>query len=98
MACRASRCRRRRPARGRFGAVGLPLGPGAAGAGGGLVLAGGLSQGVLVAGSWLLRGGEAERETLAGSYGTLAGYAPGVSAGGSGPPPPIAFAAAAALE
>jgi hypothetical protein len=79
-------------------AVGLPLGPAAAGARAGLVLAGGLFQGVLVAGSWLLRRGEAERETLAGSYRTLAGYASGVAAGGSGPPPPIPFAAAAALE
>jgi hypothetical protein len=79
-------------------AVGVPLGPGAAGARAGLVLAGGLFQGVLVAGSWVLRRGEAERETLASSYRALAGYASGVAAGRSEPPPPIAFAAAAALE
>jgi uncharacterized membrane protein YccC len=79
-------------------AVGLPLGPGAAGVRAGLVLAGGLFQGVLVAGSWVLRRGDAERETLASSYRALAGYASGVAAGRSEPPPPIAFAAAAALE
>jgi uncharacterized membrane protein YccC len=79
-------------------AVGLPLGPGAAGVRAGLVLAGGLFQGVLVAGSWVLRRGEAERETLASSYRALASYASGVAAGSSEPPPPIAFAAAAALE
>jgi Fusaric acid resistance protein-like len=78
-------------------AVGLPLGPGAAGVRAGLVLAGGLFQGVLVAGSWVLRRGEAERETLASSYRALASYASGVAAGRSEPPPPIAFAAAAAL-
>jgi hypothetical protein len=62
------------------------------------VLAGALFQGVLVAGSWVLRRGDAERETLAGSYRALAGYASGVAAGRSEPPPPVAFAAAAALE
>jgi uncharacterized membrane protein YccC len=79
-------------------AVGIPLGPGAAGVRAGLVLAGGLFQGVLVAGSWVLRRGEAERGTLASSYRALAGYASSVAAGRSEPPPPIAFAAAAALE
>jgi hypothetical protein len=79
-------------------AVGIPLGPGAAGVRAGLVLAGGLFQGVLVAGSWVLRRGHAERETLAGSYQALAAYASDVAAGRSEPPPPIAFAASAALE
>jgi hypothetical protein len=79
-------------------AVGVPLGPGAAGVRAGLVLAGGLFQGVLVAGSWGLRRGESERETLASSYRALAGYASAVAAGRSEPPPPMAFAAAAALE
>jgi hypothetical protein len=79
-------------------AVGLPLGPGAAGVRAGFVLAGGLFQGVLVAGSWVLRRGEAERETLANSYRALASYATGVAAGRSEAPPPIAFPAAAALE
>ncbi|MCW3013844.1 MAG: hypothetical protein JWO02_936 [Solirubrobacterales bacterium] len=79
-------------------AVGVPLGPEAAGVRAGLVLAGGLFQGVLVAGSWVLRRGDAERETLASSYRALASYASDVAAGRSEPPPPIAFAAAAALE
>jgi uncharacterized membrane protein YccC len=79
-------------------AVGLPLGPAGAGARAGLVLAGGLFQGVLVAGSWVVRRGRAERETLASSYRALASYASGVAAGRAEPPPPIAFAAAAALE
>jgi uncharacterized membrane protein YccC len=79
-------------------AVGIPLGPGAAGARAGLVLAGGLFQGVLVAGSWVLRRGEAERGTLASSYAALATYASSVAAGRSEPPPPTAFAASAALE
>jgi hypothetical protein len=79
-------------------AVGIPLGPGAAGVRAGLVLAGGLFQGVLVAGSWVLRRGEAERVALATSYQALASYASGVAAGRFEPPPPIAFAAAAALE
>jgi uncharacterized membrane protein YccC len=79
-------------------AVGLPLAPGAAGVRAGLVLAGGLLQGVLVAGSWVVRPGDAERRGLAGSYRDLAGYARRVAAGRLEPPPPVAFPAADILD
>ena len=79
-------------------AVGLPLGPAEAAGRAGLVLVGGLLQGVLVAGSWFLRPGAGERTALAASYLALAAYASGMAAGRFGPPPPIAFPAAARLD
>jgi uncharacterized membrane protein YccC len=79
-------------------AVGVPLGPGPAAVRAGLVLAGGLLQGLLVAGSWVVRPGDAERKALAGSYRDLSGYARGVAAGRLEPPPSVAFPAAAILE
>jgi uncharacterized membrane protein YccC len=79
-------------------ATALPLGPGPAAVRAGLVLAGGLLQGLLVAGSWVVRPGDAERKAMAGSYRDLSGYARGVAAGRSEPPPSVAFPAAAALE
>jgi hypothetical protein len=79
-------------------AVGLPLGPAPAGLRAGLVLAGGLFQGLLVAGSWVVRPGSAERKALADSYRELSLYAGGVAAGRFEPPSSIAFPAAAVLE
>src|SRR5262249_61706127 len=58
--------------------VGLPLAPAAAVGRAGLVLAGGLFQGVLVAGSWVIRASHRERVPLADSYRALAGFAAGV--------------------
>jgi hypothetical protein len=79
-------------------AVGVPLGPGPAGVRAGLVLAGGLLQGLLVAGSWVVRPGDAERAALAASYRELSGYARGVAAGRQEPPGSVAFPAAAVLD
>jgi uncharacterized membrane protein YccC len=78
-------------------AIGMPLGPTEAALPAGLVLAGGLFQGVLVAVSWAFRRGDPERAALAESYRILAVYASGLAAGHFGPPPPMAFPAAAAL-
>ena len=79
-------------------AVGLPLEPVPAAVRAGLVLAGALLQGLLVAGSWVVRPGEAERNAMAGSYRDLSGYARRVAAGALEPPPSVAFPAAAILE
>jgi uncharacterized membrane protein YccC len=79
-------------------AVGVPLEPGPAAVRAGLVLAGALLQGLLVAGSWVVRPGEAERNAMAGSYRDLSGYARRVAAGRLEPPPSVAFPAAAILE
>jgi uncharacterized membrane protein YccC len=78
-------------------AFGIPLGPTEAALRAGLVLAGGLFQGVLVAVSWAFRRGDPERLALAGSYRILAVYASGLAAGQFGPPSSMAFPAAAAL-
>jgi uncharacterized membrane protein YccC len=78
-------------------AAGLPLGPREAALRAGLVLAGGLFQGVLVAVSWAFRRGGPERSALAESYRILAAYASQLAIGLFGPPSSIAFPAAAAL-
>jgi uncharacterized membrane protein YccC len=78
-------------------AVGLPLGPGDAALRAGLVLAGGLFQGILAMVAWTVRRGDPERAALAASYRSLAAYAAGLAAGRTGPPPPAAFPAAARL-
>jgi uncharacterized membrane protein YccC len=78
-------------------AAGLPLGPREAALRAGLVLAGGLFQGVLVAVSWAFRRGGPERSALAESYRILAAYASHLAIGLFGPPSSIAFPAAAAL-
>ena len=77
-------------------AVGLPLRPGDAALRAGLVLAGGLFQGILAMIAWTVRRGDPERAALAASYRSLAAYAAGLAAGRTGPPP-AAFPAAARL-
>jgi len=76
----------------------LPLGPGAAAVRAGLVLAGGLWQGALVASTWALSRGSAERAAVADSYLALSGYAAGLAAGAQGPPPPVALPGTAVLR
>ncbi|MGW6745939.1 FUSC family protein [Streptomyces sp. NPDC055025] len=78
-------------------AVAIPLGPRDAALRAGLVLAGGLFQGILVALSWAFRRGDRERAALAESYRLLAAYASRLAAGHFGPPPARPFPAAAAL-
>jgi uncharacterized membrane protein YccC len=78
--------------------VGLPLAPAAALGRAALVLAGGLFQGVLVAGSWLIRASHRERVPLAASYRALSGYAADVAADRMVAPPPVAFPAVSALQ
>lgn len=78
-------------------AIGMPFGPTEAALRAGLVLAGGLFQGVLVAVSWAFRRGDPEHAALAESYRILAVYASGLAAGHFGPPSSMAFPAAAAL-
>ena len=79
-------------------AVGLPLGPAGAAVRAGFVLAGGLFQAALVAGSWIVWPGQAERAALAESYRALAEYASSLAAGRFGPPSPVAFPATNAFE
>jgi uncharacterized membrane protein YccC len=64
----------------------IPLSPGQAAIRAGLVLAGGLWQGVLVVTSWALSRGSAERTAMAGSYRSLSRYAAGLASGLRGPP------------
>ncbi|MET9474729.1 FUSC family protein [Streptomyces sp. NPDC002922] len=78
-------------------ATGMPLGPTEAALRAGLVLAGGLFQGVLVAVSWAFRRGDPERAALAESYRILAVYASGLAAGHFGPPSATALPAAVVL-
>jgi uncharacterized membrane protein YccC len=78
--------------------IGLPLAPAAAVGRAALVLAGGLFQGLLVAGSWAIRASRRERLPLAASYRALAGYAADVAADRLVVPPPVAFPAAGALQ
>ena len=79
-------------------AVGLPFNPGEASVRACLVLAGGLFQAGLVAGTWAVRRGSKERTALAVSYTALAAYASGLAAGKLEAPSPAAFPAGAALE
>jgi hypothetical protein len=79
-------------------AVGLPQGPAEAGLRATLVLAGGLFQALLVAGSWTVRPGKGERTALAETYQALAAYASSLAVGQFGPPPPIVFPATSALD
>ena len=78
--------------------IGLPLAPAAAVGRAALVLAGGLFQGVLVAGSWVVRASRRERVPLAASYRALSGYAADVAADRLVAPPPVAFPATDALQ
>ncbi|HET9157177.1 MAG TPA: FUSC family protein, partial [Myxococcaceae bacterium] len=72
--------------------------PGAAAGRAGLVLAGGLFQGVLVVISWAFRPGGEERKALADTYSVLAGYASSLATGRAEAPTPSAFPASEALE
>jgi Fusaric acid resistance protein-like len=76
----------------------LPLGPGPALARAGLVLAGGLWQALLVATSWAVNRGNAERTALATTYADLAGYAADVVAGRQTPPSPLQLTASYVLR
>ncbi|HSZ46236.1 MAG TPA: FUSC family protein [Streptosporangiaceae bacterium] len=76
----------------------LPLGPGQAFARAGLVLAGGLWQALLVATSWAVNRGNAERTALATTYADLAGYAADVVAGRQTPPSPVQLTASYVLR
>ncbi|MGV9649411.1 FUSC family protein [Streptomyces sp. NPDC003554] len=78
-------------------AVGIPQSPSQAALRAGLVLAGGLFQGVLVAASWTVQRGAAERAALAESYRSLSAYASGLAAGSTEPPPPADFSATAVV-
>jgi hypothetical protein len=78
-------------------AAGLPLRPGDAALRAGLVLAGGLFQGILAMVPWTVRRGNPERAALAASYRSLAAYASELAAGRTGPPPPALFPAATRL-
>jgi uncharacterized membrane protein YccC len=78
--------------------IGLPLAPAAAVGRAALVLAGGLFQGLLVAGSWVIRASRRERVPLAASYRALSGYAADVAADRLVVPPPVAFPATGALQ
>jgi hypothetical protein len=75
----------------------LPLGPKPAAGRALLVLAGGLWQGVLVASSWALDRGGAERTAMAESFLALAGYAADLAAGGQQPPAPVTLPGRRAL-
>lgn len=76
----------------------LPLRPEHAAVRAGLVLAGGLWQGLLVAGSWAVNRGSAERLATADSFRSLASYAAGLGAGQSRPPNPAMLPGARALD
>jgi uncharacterized membrane protein YccC len=65
----------------------LPLPPEQAAVRAGLVLAGGLWQGVLVISTWAINRGSAERAATAGSFQVLASYAGDLTSGLAGPPP-----------
>ncbi len=62
----------------------LPMGAGSAAIRAALVLGGGLWQGALVASSWALNRGSAERTALAASYTVLSQYAAQLAEGGNG--------------
>jgi len=79
-------------------AVGMPLGPGPAGARAGFALAGGVLQGLLVAGSWIVRPGDTERKAIGDAYLALAAYAREVADGSTETPSAVEFSAAAVLK
>jgi len=76
----------------------LPLGPAAAGGRALLVLAGGIWQAILVAGSWAVVRGGSERAALGQSFAALARYAANIARGNTGPPPPATLAGRTALH
>jgi uncharacterized membrane protein YccC len=76
----------------------IPLSPGQALIRAGLVLAGGLWQGVLVVTSWAVSHGAAERAAMADSYAALSQFAARLAAAGSGPPSPAALPGTRALR
>jgi uncharacterized membrane protein YccC len=76
----------------------VPLDPRQAAIRAGLVLAGGLWQGLLVVSSWALSLGSSERTAMAGSFADLAGYASLLAAGQPGPPSPTAMPGTQALR
>lgn len=76
----------------------IPLSLSGAGVRAGLVLAGGLWQGALVASSWALSRGSTERAAMAESYVTLSRYARQLADGGGGPPPPATLPGSYALR
>lgn len=85
-------------------AFGMPLGPPEAALRAGLVIAGGLFQGVLVlfqaalvGVSWALQRGDPERAALSDSFRYLATYASELATDRAGPPPPVAFPATVRL-
>ena len=78
-------------------AVGLPLPPRQAAWRAVLVLAGGLFQAALVAGTWTFRRGDSERAALAASYRSLADYASGLAAGRFEAPAPVSLPAITSL-
>ncbi len=78
-------------------AAGQPLPPGHAAWRAVLVLAGGLFQAALVAGTWTFRRGDSERAALAASYRILADYASGLAAGRFEAPAPVSFPAITSL-
>jgi uncharacterized membrane protein YccC len=75
----------------------VPLGPEHAVVRAGLVLAGGLWQGVLVVISWTVHRGSAERSAVADSFGVLAGYAADLASGLREPPDPERLAGSRVL-
>jgi uncharacterized membrane protein YccC len=76
----------------------IPLSLPEAGVRAGLVLAGGLWQGVLVVSSWALHRGSTERTAMAESYTILGQYAAQLAAGQDGPPPPATLPGSHALR
>jgi uncharacterized membrane protein YccC len=78
--------------------VGLPMAAGPAAVCAGLVLAGGLFQVMLIAGSWAIRPGTEERSALSDTFDALARYAADVAAGMFGPPPSAQLAAEGVLH
>jgi Fusaric acid resistance protein-like len=76
----------------------IPLSPEQALIRAGLVLAGGLFQGVLVITSWAVSHGATERTAMADSYAALSQYAASLAATGSGPPSPAALPGTRALR
>jgi uncharacterized membrane protein YccC len=75
----------------------IPLPPAQAAVRAGLVLAGGLWQGVLVVSTWAINRGSAERAATADSFRALASYATDLAAGLAGPPPSAGLPGAQAL-
>jgi uncharacterized membrane protein YccC len=76
----------------------IPLDPKQAAVRAGLVLTGGLWQGLLVVSSWALGRGGSERAAMAESFGGLAAYAAQLAAGQAGPPSATAMPGTHALR